>query len=167
MENPLAVLACGMTLIAALVVTGCGEMESLPPEKTDQVMVIVDNETARENVQRMAQSKGFDVSVDEKTDGIYLYVSGDGEPSIETALAEVTAAAPVAGPTILLIPSNVPRTPSYLLTLVPLHPCSSVVPPPHRPVVPLPLAPPSDPRSTRSRRTLPVPRQRGGRGRRA
>jgi selenium metabolism protein YedF len=73
--------------------------------ETDQVTVIVDNATARENVQRMAESRGYDVSVQEQSDGIYLYVSPSGQPLLEAAPA-VEATLPVTGPTVLLIASS-------------------------------------------------------------
>jgi selenium metabolism protein YedF len=69
------------------------------------VTVIVDNATARENVRRMAQSKGFSVTVQEQTDGIYLRVSRTGEPLVEAALS-AGEVAPAAGPTVLLIASS-------------------------------------------------------------
>ena len=41
-------------------------------EETDEVVTIVDNETARENVSRLGKSQGCEVSVKQKEDGIYL-----------------------------------------------------------------------------------------------
>jgi len=73
--------------------------------EAEQVVVIVDNETARENVKRMAQSKGFDVSLDEQNDGIYLYISHGDERPVKVA-SVVSDATPIAGPTVLLIASN-------------------------------------------------------------
>lgn len=57
-----------------------------------EVMVIVDNATARENVTGMARSRGCNVRVEERSDGTYIHISG-GAPT-----AEPTAAAPVACP---------------------------------------------------------------------
>lgn len=41
-------------------------------EETDEVTTVVDNETARENVTRLGESRGCEVSVESKEDGIYL-----------------------------------------------------------------------------------------------
>lgn len=43
-------------------------------EEAEEVTVIVDNPTARENVKRMAQSRGCEVQVEERQDGIYLFL---------------------------------------------------------------------------------------------
>ncbi len=41
-------------------------------EETNEVTTVVDNETARENVTRLGESRGCAVSVESKGDGIYL-----------------------------------------------------------------------------------------------
>jgi selenium metabolism protein YedF len=41
-------------------------------EESDEVVTIVDNATARENVTRFGQSEGCEVTVEEKDDGTYL-----------------------------------------------------------------------------------------------
>ena len=41
-------------------------------ERADEVVTIVDNETARENVSRLGKSQGCEVSVESKDDDIYL-----------------------------------------------------------------------------------------------
>ncbi len=41
-------------------------------EEADRVITIVDNEAARQNVSRLAQSRGCTVTVEQKGDGIYL-----------------------------------------------------------------------------------------------
>lgn len=41
-------------------------------EETEEVLTIVDNETARENVARFGKSKGCDINIETKEDGIYL-----------------------------------------------------------------------------------------------
>ena len=41
-------------------------------EEADEVTTIVDNETARENVSRLANSQGCEVTTEHKDDGIYL-----------------------------------------------------------------------------------------------
>lgn len=41
-------------------------------EEADDVLTIVDNEAARENVTRLGRSQGYEVSAETKEDGIYL-----------------------------------------------------------------------------------------------
>lgn len=43
-------------------------------EEADEVQVIVDNPTAKENVSRMARSQGCEVREEERQDGIYLFL---------------------------------------------------------------------------------------------
>ncbi len=69
--------------------------------EADEVVTIVDNEAAKENVSRLAASQGFQVSVEEKEEGIYLHmtrstVTKPQEPGI----------IPVPGATLLLIASD-------------------------------------------------------------
>jgi tRNA 2-thiouridine synthesizing protein A len=45
--------------------------------KSGSVVVIVDNATARDNVSRLAKSKGFNVALEKKGDDIYLTLSKD------------------------------------------------------------------------------------------
>jgi len=45
-------------------------------EKAERVTVIVDNETATQNVSRLAKSKGCQISVEERDEGTYLHLSG-------------------------------------------------------------------------------------------
>jgi TusA-related sulfurtransferase len=45
--------------------------------KSGSVVVIVDNGTARDNVSRLAKSKGFNVALEKKGDDIYLTLSKD------------------------------------------------------------------------------------------
>ena len=47
--------------------------------KTGSVVVIVDNGTARDNVSRLAKSKGFNVVLEKKGDDIYLTLSKDAK----------------------------------------------------------------------------------------
>lgn len=66
--------------------------------EADEVTAIVDNETAKKNVSRMAAREGCQVEIEEKTDGIYLRLTKTGEmPQEEPAVA------PAAGPTVLFI----------------------------------------------------------------
>lgn len=73
--------------------------------ETEAVTTIVDNDTARMNVSRMASKQGYSVEVEEKNDGTYLHLSKvGGVPEEETAPA--SAAAGPGGRTVVLIPSN-------------------------------------------------------------
>lgn len=69
-------------------------------EKAVKVTVIVDNETARENVSRLAASQGCIVSVEEKEDGVYLHLTRtSAKPQSSETLT-------LSGPTVFLITSN-------------------------------------------------------------
>jgi len=75
----------------------------------DALTVIVDNKAARENVSRLANKLGCQVSVEEKDDGVYLYISrmareivdADKKPSIQEKMPEYDS-----GKLILLIASD-------------------------------------------------------------
>ena len=69
-------------------------------EEADEVTTIVDNETAKENVSRLAASQGYQVSIEEKEEGIYLHLT-----KTATRLEEPLVT-PVSGATLLLIASN-------------------------------------------------------------
>jgi len=69
------------------------------------VTTIVDNDTAKMNVSRMASKEGYAVEVEEKDDGIYLCISRKGAVPEETAAPALVAEGP-AGPTVVLIPSD-------------------------------------------------------------
>jgi selenium metabolism protein YedF len=69
-------------------------------EESDKVTTIVDNETAKENVSRLAASQGCQVSIEEKEEGIYLHLTKTA------AKLEESLVTPVSGPTLLLIASN-------------------------------------------------------------
>ncbi|HEY74561.1 MAG TPA: sulfurtransferase-like selenium metabolism protein YedF [Thermoflexia bacterium] len=69
-----------------------------------EVITIVDNDTARHNVLRMAQKEGCTVEVEEKEDGIYLHITRGEMPREEPApQAAVTSA---AGSLVLVVPSE-------------------------------------------------------------
>jgi len=53
--------------------------KALEPGK--QVTAIVDNETALENIRRMAQTMGCSISVEKKNDGIYIHLEKTGADS--------------------------------------------------------------------------------------
>ncbi|MBN1140030.1 MAG: sulfurtransferase-like selenium metabolism protein YedF [Anaerolineae bacterium] len=73
----------------------------------DAVITIVDNETAQQNVTRMAEKAGATVQVEQKEDGIYLHIhghtGGEQTPQEEEVVCE---ADPAGGPLVLVIPSE-------------------------------------------------------------
>jgi selenium metabolism protein YedF len=71
----------------------------------DNVLTIVDNETSQLNVTKMAQKMGCTVQVEQKADGVYLHIN-KAETSQEAQTVS-SAAAPTAGPLVLLIADNV------------------------------------------------------------
>lgn len=70
-------------------------------EESDEVITIVDNPVARENVSRLAESKGFRVQVQTRGDGIYLHMRRE-----RAAQPQPSCGALVSGPTVLLIASD-------------------------------------------------------------
>lgn len=71
--------------------------------ESTEVVTIVDNETSRDNVLRMAKKAGRLVSVEEKEDGFYLHIgSAQSEPEVKTAPAPVG----VAGPAVLVVSAD-------------------------------------------------------------
>jgi selenium metabolism protein YedF len=76
-------------------------------QESDVVKTIVDNETARQNVTRMAEKAGATVQVERKDDGIDLHVrghvSGGQAPQEENVVCET---APAGGPLVLIIPGE-------------------------------------------------------------
>jgi selenium metabolism protein YedF len=69
-------------------------------EKADEITTIVDNQVAKENVSRLARSKGFRVKIEAKEGLFYLHLKR------ESAQCETASCQPVSGPTILLIGSD-------------------------------------------------------------
>lgn len=72
----------------------------------DAVLAIVDSETARQNVTRMAEKAGYAVQAETRADGVYLHI---GKAQVEAkveAEAKVKAEAGAAGPLVLVIPSE-------------------------------------------------------------
>lgn len=69
-------------------------------EEADEVTTIVDNETAKENVSRLAVSQGCQLSIEEKEEGIYLHLT-----KTATGLEE-SPVTPVSGSTLLLVASD-------------------------------------------------------------
>lgn len=70
-------------------------------EESDEVITIVDNAVARENVSRLAESKGFRVEVETRADGIYLHMRRETTPETLASCQPL-----VSGPTVLLIASD-------------------------------------------------------------
>lgn len=71
--------------------------------ESDAVTTIVDSDTARHNVTRMAEKAGYTVQVEEREDGVYLHIRR-GEAMPEAAPAPPPQ--PVGGPLVLVIPSE-------------------------------------------------------------
>jgi len=69
-------------------------------EESDEVTTIVDNEIARENVSRLAKSKGFSIDVEEKNGDFYLHLKR------QACIAPVETLPSASGPTVLLIASD-------------------------------------------------------------
>ena len=70
-------------------------------EESDEVTTIVDNEIARENVSRLARTKGFSVSVEQKGGDFHLHLKRQGC----AVLTDIPQPAR-GGPTVLLIASD-------------------------------------------------------------
>jgi selenium metabolism protein YedF len=69
-----------------------------------KVTTVVDSETARENVRRMAEKAGATVQIVEREDGIYLHIAQDAAPQPEPSQQPATA--PLGGPRVLVVPSE-------------------------------------------------------------
>jgi selenium metabolism protein YedF len=74
-------------------------------QESAAVTTIVDNETAQQNVTRMAEKAGYRVHIENRDDGIYLNISRGEETSPQLAL-EKAGFSPAAGPLVLAIPSE-------------------------------------------------------------
>jgi selenium metabolism protein YedF len=73
-------------------------------QESDAVITIVDNETARVNVARMAEKSGGLVQVEEQADGIYVHITRAETPQAEPG--PQPAAPPSGGPLVLVIPGE-------------------------------------------------------------
>ncbi len=69
--------------------------------ESDEVTTVVDNEVAKENVTRLAQSKGFVVQVERNDGDFHLHLKREGPAPDETLNSSVS------GPTVLLIASDI------------------------------------------------------------
>jgi selenium metabolism protein YedF len=74
-------------------------------QESDTVTTIVDNETAKSNVSRMAAKQGCQVDVEEREDGIYVHLTKGEEVAKETEALPL--AAPASGPLVLTVPSDI------------------------------------------------------------
>jgi selenium metabolism protein YedF len=74
-------------------------------QESDAVTTIVDNETSKSNVSRMAAKQGCQVDVEEREDGIYVHLT-KGEEAAKEAEA-LPLAAPASGPLVLTVPSDI------------------------------------------------------------
>jgi len=73
--------------------------------ESEQVTTIVDNETAVQNVARMAEKEGYAVAVDKREDGIYLSLSKAAR-AVATVTAPGMATDGPPSPTVVLIASD-------------------------------------------------------------
>ncbi len=71
--------------------------------ESDTVLTIVDNDTARENVTRMAEKAGCVVETERRADGIYLSIR---KAAAAEAASGEPASAPASGPLVLVIPGE-------------------------------------------------------------
>jgi selenium metabolism protein YedF len=69
------------------------------------VVTIVDNETARRNVTRMAEKAGATVVAEARDDSIYLSIGGGEMPGEEPVSCEIETA-PAGGPLVLVVSSE-------------------------------------------------------------
>lgn len=68
------------------------------------VLTIVDNETAQQNVTRMAEKAGCAVQAEVRSDGIYLNISTVTEAAAPASVVQPSV--PAGGPLVLTIPSD-------------------------------------------------------------
>lgn len=68
------------------------------------VTTIVDNDTARHNVTRMAEKSGAIVQVDEREDGVYLHITKEGVQQSEMAVQPTVR--PQGGPLVIVVSSE-------------------------------------------------------------
>lgn len=73
-------------------------------QDNEQVTVIVSDQTAQNNVMRMAQKAGYDVWSEQKPDGIYVYI-GD-QCAVPAEMAAVQPVQAAGGPLVLVVPSE-------------------------------------------------------------
>jgi selenium metabolism protein YedF len=74
-------------------------------QESDVVITIVDNETARFNVTRMAEKTGATIKTEQREGGTYLHISKGETPQEEIAMQP--AALPAGGPLVVVVPSEI------------------------------------------------------------
>jgi selenium metabolism protein YedF len=74
----------------------------------EEVMVIVDDPVALENITRLARSKGLAVEVSERADGTYIALRREGAPVASTEEPAIACAPsqPAAGAIVVFVPSD-------------------------------------------------------------
>ena len=75
-------------------------------QEGDAVLTIVDNDTARQNVTRMAEKAGCVVQVEQRADGIYLRIGQAAATTPEASLSCAGFRRQRSGPLVLTIPSE-------------------------------------------------------------
>jgi selenium metabolism protein YedF len=70
----------------------------------DEVVTIVDNDTAQRNVTRMAEKSGYSVQAEQQDDGVYLHIGDRCE--VPEPLPMGKASVELAGPLVLVVPSE-------------------------------------------------------------
>jgi selenium metabolism protein YedF len=75
-------------------------------ETHEQIRVIVDNETALENVKRLGSKQGCDVQVEKKNDGTYEINLTRKAGTKDTFIASCDAQSATAGPFVIVISSD-------------------------------------------------------------
>ena len=76
-------------------------------KENSRLTTIVDNETAQQNVTRMAEKDGFKVKSEKRADGIYVHITGDQVLEEESAAAIVAVSSCATGPLVLTVPSDI------------------------------------------------------------
>jgi selenium metabolism protein YedF len=74
-------------------------------QESDAVTTIVDNETSKSNVSRMAAKQGCQVDVEEREEGIYVHLTKGEKAAKETEALPLAASA--SGPLVLTVPSDI------------------------------------------------------------
>lgn len=70
------------------------------------ITTIVDDETAQQNVSRMAVRAGYEVGVEERADGVYLHLRRGALEEVSGPQPVVGRAVPVTGPLVLVVPGD-------------------------------------------------------------
>lgn len=68
-------------------------------DKADRVTIVVDNETATQNISRLAKNQGCQISIEQREDGTYLHLSSRASENMESP-------AVTRGKTVLFVGSS-------------------------------------------------------------